>query len=498
MVKILKKIISFLLCILVLSTYCVSFAASVDNFSDVKSSDWFYQYVKNATERNLFNGTSTTTFSPQSNMTKGMFITVLGRYAGINGDVNTTTVAIPEPINLRAKATTKSEKLVLLNTGNMVTIIGEESGEKYSSGDMWYKVKYQSYTGYIRGDLITVCQFTDVKLTDYYRPYIVWATNIGISEGTSKTTYSPNENITREEICYILNNFINYKKYTTNSTISKTTFSDDSSINSKYKDAVYAMQAYGVVNGRENNNFAPKTNATRAEVATFYTRFINFIENSPKTDYSYSGTTPESASVQDAWFNDACFIGHSMVVGMKLYFNLPNADYYAVNGISANRMLTYDQFELKEQNNDSAENEKNTGTLKQALQEKSYSKVYIMLGINEVGSTASARQNYENSMNSLISMVKEVQPYAKIYLISIIPVTEERSLADETFNRENIVEFNKVLQRVSKNNSVEYLDFFTLFCNDDGYFPAECAASDGLHPVQSQYTIMKNYIKKHT
>ena len=44
---------------------------------------------------------------------------------------------------------------------------------------------------------------------------------------------------------------------------------------------------------------------------------------------------PESAAVNDSYFDDACFIGHSLVVGMSDYFRLPNADFYAVNGISA-------------------------------------------------------------------------------------------------------------------------------------------------------------------
>ncbi|MDR2670244.1 MAG: amidohydrolase family protein [Oscillospiraceae bacterium] len=51
-------------------------------FDDVKSGDWFYDDVLYAYENELFNGTSATTFSPDTPMTRGMFVTVLYRLHG--------------------------------------------------------------------------------------------------------------------------------------------------------------------------------------------------------------------------------------------------------------------------------------------------------------------------------------------------------------------------------------------------------------------------------
>lgn len=53
-------------------------------FTDVKTSDWFYSDVSYAYENNLFEGTSSTTFSPNGTMTRGMFVTVLGRFDGVD------------------------------------------------------------------------------------------------------------------------------------------------------------------------------------------------------------------------------------------------------------------------------------------------------------------------------------------------------------------------------------------------------------------------------
>ena len=55
-----------------------------DPFADVIWSDWFYPDVRYAYQNGLFNGTGKTTFSPQSAMTRGMVVTVLGRLAGID------------------------------------------------------------------------------------------------------------------------------------------------------------------------------------------------------------------------------------------------------------------------------------------------------------------------------------------------------------------------------------------------------------------------------
>jgi hypothetical protein len=51
-------------------------------FLDVRDADWFFDAVSYVTNRNLFTGISQTAFSPQSSMTRGMFVTVLYRLAG--------------------------------------------------------------------------------------------------------------------------------------------------------------------------------------------------------------------------------------------------------------------------------------------------------------------------------------------------------------------------------------------------------------------------------
>lgn len=218
-------------------------------------------------------------------------------------------------------------------------------------------------------------------------------------------------------------------------------------------------------------------------------KFILNTGAAPAADYSYYGTVPESAAVSDSYFNDACFIGHSLVVGMKTYFNLLNADYYAANGMYAGTILDCKNFGLPDGG---------AGTLADALSQKSYGKAYIMLGVNELSGADYDRQNFYSSMSAILSLVRQKLPKAKIYLISLTPVTKTESEGSRTYNRENILAYNEILQKLSREKGAGYLDFFTLFADAEGYMPPNGAAPDGIHPVQAQYAVMKDYIKTHT
>ena len=58
----------------------------ISPFADVDINDWYYDAVRHVYENEIFNGTSETEFSPDGTMTRGMFVTVLGRMAGIDVD----------------------------------------------------------------------------------------------------------------------------------------------------------------------------------------------------------------------------------------------------------------------------------------------------------------------------------------------------------------------------------------------------------------------------
>ena len=68
-----------------------AFASTTKNFTDVKTSDWFYTAVQYSVEHGMVSGTSDTTFSPAMTMSRGQFVTVIGRMDGVDTSAITNT-----------------------------------------------------------------------------------------------------------------------------------------------------------------------------------------------------------------------------------------------------------------------------------------------------------------------------------------------------------------------------------------------------------------------
>ena len=82
-----KKIISILLSAAVAgSISAVPVMAAEVSFIDVSQDSWFYEAVNYTAEKGLFSGTDSSHFSPDTTMTRGMFVTVLGRMEDVQAD----------------------------------------------------------------------------------------------------------------------------------------------------------------------------------------------------------------------------------------------------------------------------------------------------------------------------------------------------------------------------------------------------------------------------
>ncbi len=94
------KVISVMLLVAVLIGIAApGYALSVTDFADVTTGAWYYEAVSYAAANGLFEGTSNTTFSPNTTMSRGMFITVLGRLAGVSLDYGTVKTTPYSDIN---------------------------------------------------------------------------------------------------------------------------------------------------------------------------------------------------------------------------------------------------------------------------------------------------------------------------------------------------------------------------------------------------------------
>jgi len=465
----------------------------------------------------MINGISSNQFGPNLTMTRGMFVTVLGRYAGETGTVPTEDNTPDEEqfgkiifsdVNMRSAPTTNSTVLACLPKNTQVQILDLVSGSD-DTRYKWYKVLYSDKEGYIREDLMSPIPsegnsgiLSDVLSDSYYAPYVYWALEKGIGEKTGNDTFSPESPITREEICYMLFNYAKVKHYNLTATVADVTFTDASAISASRKEAVSTMQRCEVINGYPDGSFKPRNSASRAEVSALIVRFINAISYKPDTApsvdsngvYIWGRPMPEGITMNSSYLNDACFIGHSIVNGMETYFGLDQTNFYAVNSATTSSIVTYDKFKFPVPFEDEDGQLRETGTLSEVLSTKNYGKVYIMLGTNEIGMS---KNTFYSNMSSIIDMVRSLQPTAKVYLFAITPVTKTCSENSDYFHRDVIIDFNKTIQSLCADKKCYYLDVFSLLVDSDGFIPADNCMADGIHILRPAYMSIKSYILNH-
>ena len=507
MVLIKKTVLCIVAFLLVMAASCAA-PAKAAVFSDVSSDEWYAADVNFVVLLGLMNGTGSNMFSPSAKMTRAMFVTMLGRYANADNSSGIVAGRITDTnVNMRSQPNTSSAVIDLLSIGTNVDVLGLSGG--------WYNIKYDGSVGYVRADLMSAFEpgFADVAYGTYYSAYVRWAHASGVLDGMIEAsppmTFLPDRYITREEICTLLYNYCGIMGIVLPGITEKTEFTDGAIISRYAADAVCAMQQAGVVEGYADGSFVPHGDASRAEVAAIMRRFVTTVSSITPgrrglliayAGYQLSGNiVPETSAVPDSYFADACFIGHSLVVGMNNNSLFAGAGYFAVSGISAGGLLTYSQFPLTSTGGgDAGGDVRTTGTLSDALSEKAYGKIYIMIGTNELGPETHQANSYYNNLCSLIDMIRAKQPLADIYLISIIPVSRECSEGSERFNRENILKFNEMMMQASSEKYVYYIDAFNGMIDADGYLPDNYCISDGIHLLPAAYARLKTILKTHT
>ena len=203
--------------------FVTSSAVSAAEFSDTESS-WAKYSIDYVAGKGYFVGTSATTFSPGTEMSRGMFVTVLARVCGAD-----------------------------------LTKYGDSKS------------------------------FSDVTTDSYYAPAISWAYENNIINGFTASTFGPDQNITREQICVVLKNYFTYTGKTPSSTGETSLYKDDAAISSWAKSAVYEMQSDKIVTGSDGF-FNPGNKATRDQGAAIIARLCGQFFD------SYQPTVTESTT----------------------------------------------------------------------------------------------------------------------------------------------------------------------------------------------------------
>lgn len=175
------------------------------------------------------------------------------------------------------------------------------------------------------------------------------------------------------------------------------------------------------------------------------------------------------------YFSDALFIGDSRTAGLREYGSFEDADYFATPGLS---IYSVPKTKVTIQDYEDI-------TLDSLLEKKEYGKIYLMLGINELG------YRFEQTVEryrEFVEGIQEKEPGAVLYLCANLHVTITRSENDAIYNNQNIDKMNEEIRKLAEEKGLHYLDVNELYDDENGNLNEEYASDDS-HVLAKYYEL---------
>lgn len=200
-----------------------------------------------------------------------------------------------------------------------------------------------------------------------------------------------------------------------------------------------------------------------------------------------NGGEPVYMTVEDDYFSDAVFIGDSRTVGLHEYGGLEEiTTFYASTGLTVYKIFDAEIIEVPGQ--------RRKITIEEALQQNQYKKIYLMIGINEMGT--GTVETFTARYQEVVDHLLELQPEAILYIQGILKVSTERSNQGDYITNEGIAARNEALSQLADNERIFYLDVNPLICDNTGGIEPSYTF-DGVHLKAKYIEIWKDYLKTH-
>ena len=182
------------LCAVVLALSLAPSAAAAD-FSDVKSSDWYYDAVNWAVQKGITTGTSAATFSPNTTCNNAQILTFLWRAAGEPAASVSNPFTNVSTSDYYCKPALWAYEKGLISGS---TFNAAENCTRAMAVTYIWKAKDMPFSS-------APASFSDVPVSNYQLSMpVAWAVENGITTGTGGNTFSPNKTCTRAEIVTFL------------------------------------------------------------------------------------------------------------------------------------------------------------------------------------------------------------------------------------------------------------------------------------------------------
>ena len=315
--------------------------------------------------------------------------------------------------------------------------------------------------------------------TPWYAPAVEYAIAQGIIRSGDFSSYSGAA--TRAQVAYILSGALPSGALEEMNTVEDNSL-PDVRMTDPYAANIYFLYRAGILSGNDKKGtFAPSSTVRRAEVAAIASR----IASAPlrvKCAF-YAPVCPDlsqRARADDSFFSDTAILGNSLIEGLRLYANLKTVDYYSGTSMSAYSALHTRNVRLRNGA---------YGTQLDAMAQKQYGKVYIELGVNEIGGSVST---FITHYRAILDTIRAAQPRADIYILAITPTS--RSKSGTSFSRERVMMYNEALYQLAADWGCWYLDDYTSLADSEGYLPS-AETWDGVHFIAAKYKAWEELIR---
>ena len=196
---------------------------------------------------------------------------------------------------------------------------------------------------------------------------------------------------------------------------------------------------------------------------------------------------PESAAVDAGWYDDAVFLGDSRLDGFRLYAGPSGATYFTEVGAKA--------LSIQEKNTERLADGSKVPILK-ALEGKTFSKVYLNLGMNNLGDYDLQKEFVEAYADD-IDRIRAIQPDCDIYLMTLFPVTAEQEAKGSYVNNRAIDDLNSCIRYLAAQKGTYLLEVDGLLKDENGNLPSE-DSFDGIHLTPDACKLWRGYLDTHT
>lgn len=216
----------------------------------------------------------------------------------------------------------------------------------------------------------------------------------------------------------------------------------------------------------------------------------NYIFNTDtEGDFVPNGTFNKLKKVKDdSYFSDALIIGDSRTVGLYMFSNLKGkANFFCRESTSTFNIPTR-KLEFHGVNG-----EDESTTIDQVLANHKFSKIYISLGINEMGSDV---VSYYRHYRSLVEQIRKAQPGAYIFIEGSLHVGQVKSSSDGVYNNTSLVQRNKAISELANGRDIFYIDPNPALCDSNGDLIADYT-SDQVHLKANCYNIWADWLRKY-